>query len=54
MKLSDIREIEKGVYEVEEGNDQWDRTNIETVVILFAGIEAELIPREFDEKDDVL
>lgn len=54
MRFSDLIHLEEGIFQLEEGHDQWDPQQCETVVILFAGSEMERVPKKFRDDEEVL
>lgn len=54
MKFSDLIPLANGVFQLEEGHDQWHPVQCETVIIQFAGSETEKSAKRFKNDEEVL
>jgi len=54
MRFSDLVPLKEGVFQLQEGHDQWNPDQCETVVILFAGSETELAAKSLEDNEEVL
>lgn len=50
---SDLKELQKGVFELEKGDPRCGVKPFETVLLLFAGAELESTTRKFNPDDEV-
>ena len=53
MKLSDLRHIRDGVFELEKGHTDQNPDNEDIVLLLFGGIQTAFSSKQSTEGDDV-